>query len=297
MRRNRLFALTSLALMVFAMSAFGQLSPGDLARAHESLEGITNCTKCHELGEGPSADKCLACHTLIRQRLDDKRGYHNTVVNDDSFACFDCHNDHAGRDFDLVHWPEGKDKFDHDRAGFTLKGKHADLKCDRCHAPDLIREDLLAINPETNLSKTFLGLDTSCVSCHVDQHRGQLGTDCLACHTNDHFKPVASFSHDSTRFVLTGKHRTVDCAKCHPLMTDQRGGEATTFRKYTNLKFQNCTACHKDKHQSKFGLDCTRCHQTSGWHDVTMADFDHRKTGFPLVGLHAGLKCEKCSTP
>ncbi len=288
--------MVGMVVGIFSAPVSAQLSPGDLASAHESLEGITNCTKCHVLGEGPSADKCLNCHTVVKQRLDQKKGYHHKVVNEDGIACFDCHNDHAGRDFDLIHWPEGKENFDHVQTGFELQGKHATLKCNQCHRADLIRDDLLAVNPNKNLSQTYMGLDTTCLSCHVDEHRGQLGPDCLKCHTNDRFKPVAGFNHDSARFVLTGKHRSVDCAKCHPLQTDPQDGSAAvaTFRRYSNLKFQNCTACHTDKHQSKFGLDCTRCHQTSGWHDVTMTDFDHRTTDFPLVGLHAGLPCVKC---
>lgn len=289
-----LAALVTMTVGLLVSSSLAQLSPGDLASAHEALEGITNCTKCHELGEGPSADKCLACHTVVKQRLDEKRGFHNKVVNEDGLACFDCHNDHAGRDFDLIHWPEGEKDFDHTQAGFTLKGKHASLQCRECHNPALIRENLLALNADKDLTRTYFGLDTTCLSCHTDQHRGQLGTNCLTCHTNDHFKPVANFSHDRTRFVLTGKHRQVDCSKCHPLIADQSAATPASYRKYTNLRYDNCTACHQDKHQSKFGLDCTRCHQTSGWHNVAMADFDHRKTDFPLVGLHAGLKCEKC---
>lgn len=286
--------LAATLITLSAASVSAQLSPGDLAEPHASLEGITNCTRCHELGEGPSADKCLACHTLIQQRLDNERGYHHRVVNEDGLACFDCHSDHAGRDFDLVHWPDGRENFDHARTGFILKGKHRLLECRECHNPALIRENLAAFEADKNLTRTYMGLDTTCLSCHADQHRGQLGTDCLRCHTTDHFKPVAAFDHDRARFVLTGKHRSVECAKCHPPVTDQRGAEPVTYRKYTDLRFENCTACHRDKHQSKFGLDCTRCHQTTGWHNVAMTDFDHRQTGFPLVGLHVGLKCEKC---
>jgi len=28
----------------------GQISPGDLTTAHAELEGIRNCTQCHDLG-------------------------------------------------------------------------------------------------------------------------------------------------------------------------------------------------------------------------------------------------------
>ena len=283
--------------LFIAHAALAQLSPGDLATAHEQLEGISNCTKCHELGEGPSADKCLDCHTLIKDRLESNKGYHHLAVTVNDMTCFDCHNDHAGRDFELVHWPDGRAEFDHATIGFPLLGKHAPLPCRDCHNPALIREDLRKREPDKDMTRTFLGLGTDCLSCHADEHRGQLGTDCLRCHTNDRFKPVAQFSHDSARFVLTGKHRALDCQKCHPKIQESQAKEPTkaVFTKFTDLQFANCTSCHKDKHEGKFGVDCTRCHSTVGWKQISgTADFDHRTTAFPLVGRHAAVACDKC---
>ena len=278
-------------------TAFAQLSPGDLASAHEQLEGISNCTKCHELGEGPSADKCMACHTLIKDRLEARKGYHHVAVTVNDMACFDCHNDHAGREFELVHWPDGQDDFDHAAIGFPLVGKHAPLPCRDCHNPALIREDLKKREPEKDMTRTFLGLGTDCLSCHADEHRGQLGVDCLRCHNNDRFKPVATFSHDSARFVLTGKHRPLDCQKCHPKVRDPQATDPSRalFTNYTRLQFANCTTCHKDKHEGKFGADCTRCHSTAGWRQIAgTGDFDHNTTVFPLVGKHASVACDRC---
>ena len=39
------------------------MSPGDLTQYHADLEGLLNCTKCHDLGEGVSEAKCLDCES------------------------------------------------------------------------------------------------------------------------------------------------------------------------------------------------------------------------------------------
>ncbi len=49
-----------------------QISPGDLSRAHQNLEGIANCQQCHETGRELSGAKCLACHTEIKAQVDAK---------------------------------------------------------------------------------------------------------------------------------------------------------------------------------------------------------------------------------
>src|SRR5512132_3846890 len=73
------------------------VSPGRLTRAHASLEGITNCLKCHAAGEQVSAPKCLACHQPIAQRIAQKRGVHRNVRTD----CVTCHVEHNGPESEL----------------------------------------------------------------------------------------------------------------------------------------------------------------------------------------------------
>ena len=42
------------------------ISPGKLSAAHASLDGMTNCTQCHELGKkGASDAKCLCTSRSI----------------------------------------------------------------------------------------------------------------------------------------------------------------------------------------------------------------------------------------
>ncbi len=298
-RVPKLVAAVILALIVFGLApVHAQLSPGKLASPHESLEGLTNCTKCHELGEGPSADKCLACHTTVRARIKAGAGLHHRYVTVEGKACFECHSDHAGREFKLVTWPGGIKKFDHTSTGFTLEGKHATLQCRDCHQPGNIKEPLRAEDQSIDLTRTYFGLRRDCLSCHVDQHRAQLGDNCLKCHTQDKWKPATGFDHNRTAFVLTGKHRRVDCAKCHKSQADPNTTDPkkAVYVTYTGLAHKVCTNCHRDKHEGKFGADCTQCHQTSGWKQLTMVkgDFNHDKTAFPLRGRHTAVACDKC---
>jgi hypothetical protein len=89
---------------------FGQISPGDLTTAHAKLEGMSNCTKCHVLGEKVVNSKCLDCHTEIKNLMDEEKGYHSSadVKGKD---CVKCHSEHNGRDFRIINFdPE---KFDH----------------------------------------------------------------------------------------------------------------------------------------------------------------------------------------
>jgi len=46
-----------------------QISPGALAKAHQSISGMTQCTSCHRFATAGGGLKCLECHTEINQRL------------------------------------------------------------------------------------------------------------------------------------------------------------------------------------------------------------------------------------
>ena len=98
---------------------------------------------------------------------------------------------------------------------------------------------------------------------------------------------------------------TTQCASCHEF-----GASSPTFK---------CLDCHKEiaqaisgKHgfhghlqmQNPNGKDCVRCHLEHNGEDFALIhwepakqQFDHRLTGYYLVGKHAGLACEKCHMP
>ena len=52
-------------ILLWECNAFAQISPGDLSKAHASLEGVSNCTKCHTVGKKVTSEKCLDCHKEI----------------------------------------------------------------------------------------------------------------------------------------------------------------------------------------------------------------------------------------
>ncbi len=239
------------------------VSPGKLAKAHAKLEGLDKCQSCHEPGRQVTAQRCLACHKPVAERIAAKAGVHRAVKDD----CASCHVEHAGENGDLLHF-ETKG-FDHKgETGFALTGLHAPLDCKACHK-----------------GRSFLGLKTACASCHKDAHNGTLGAACATCHAvTVAFKDTKrGFDHQATKYPLTGAHAKVVCEGCHKTKGDWR-----------IAKFAACDDCHKNPHQPALGT-CTTCHLTTSFRALVAGQaFDHAKTGYPLKGKHAAVPCASC---
>lgn len=259
-----------------------QLSPGDLSKAHSHLEGLKNCTQCHELGQKISESKCLNCHKALSQRIQANKGYHvSKEVKGKS--CIQCHSDHHGLGFEMVRF--NKNTFNHNLTGYKLQGKHATIDCKQCHAPKNIGNQSIK-----NIPGTYLGLNTNCLSCHNDYHQKTLSNNCASCHNYDRFTPATNFSHSNTKFPLTGSHSKIECAACHKIET--RNG--SKFQRWGDLSFNNCTSCHKDPHQNSFGANCASCHNTTSFSQLNKGSFNHSKTGFELIGQHKVIDCKSC---
>jgi hypothetical protein len=271
----------------------GQISPGPVSKAHQSISGVTECTSCHRLVTVGGGLTCLGCHTEINQRLTANKGYHAAVVKRDNpdNDCARCHSEHNGEKFQLIRWEPSEEKFDHNKTGYPLDGKHATTKCKDCHNASRIQTPWKKLIKEKDLNRSFLGLSQSCISCHEDFHKGQLSKDCQSCHNTTTWKDTARFDHSKTKYPLTGLHAKVACAKCHlPEGPNQQP-------KYTGLKFSSCVDCHADPHHGAFQKkDCASCHSTAGWKQIggISAQFNHDKTNFPLFGKHQGVRCEAC---
>jgi len=104
-------------------------------------------------------------------------------------------------------------------------------------------------------------------------------TRCAACHVVSSWSNVR-FNHDPTGFPLRGEHQQVKCRDCHA-------------HDFTARVADTCSGCHRDRHNSEFGLHCESCHDETSWRPFFQADA-HRLTGFPLTGRHGLIPCQEC---
>jgi len=281
---KKVVVLCLCTLIVSAGSVcIAQISPGKLAAVHAHLEGISNCTQCHTLGDKVTNAKCLDCHVELKSRIEQKKGYHaSSEIRGKN--CVECHNDHHGLTFQILRFD--KEKFNHDLTGFKLTGAHAKKECKDCHKADRITDIKIK-----SKKFTYLGLSTACLACHTDYHQKTLAAACLNCHGVEAFKPVLKFNHATTKYPLTGKHQPVPCIKCHEVTTKN----GLKFQEFAGIKFQSCSNCHTDPHQNKFGQNCAQCHITESFHTVQgISNFDHNKTNFKLENKHQNVPCQKC---
>lgn len=280
-------------------------SPGALSKAHQEIDGLSDCTKCHVGGKAHDNGRCLECHTEIGRRVSAGKGYHATVK---SQQCYECHKEHRGRTADIVEWPSGsRDLFNHRLTGWPLEGSHKKPKCNECHEPRRVEDPKVRELVAEKGRKTYLGLSTRCIECHHDEHRGQTSNDCQKCHNTTEFKKAPNFDHNrDSRYRLEGKHREVKCIECHesvndttppPVFPERR---AATYLKMKPIPFASCTSCHDDVHRGQFGADCTRCHTPNDWKIIEEKARDtgfHDKHAFQLKGQHATVACKSCHGP
>ncbi len=276
------------------LRAHAQISPGPLARAHQSLNGDTNCVKCHSVATKVPTFRCLDCHREIAAEVRQNRGLHSTFPQSGQpgAACVKCHSDHNGVDFQMVHWTPTAKGFDHLKTGYALEGKHVGVGCRTCHTAQHISSQARSLLGSKDLNRTWLGLSANCLTCHEDKHQGRLGSECARCHTTVDWKAASidrqNFDHGRTRYPLTGEHRYVLCQSCHTAGLD---GQI----RYAGLPFANCSDCHRDPHKGEFKQGCDSCHTTSTWKKSSFtATFDHAKTAFPLLGKHSDVACITC---
>ena len=207
-----------------------------------------SCESCHPARVSKKTSvKCIACH----------------LINDVHGGRYDqeCENCHSVKAWNKI-------SFNHDKeTDFLLKGSHKWLSCNACHRGDLYKDKL----------------KTDCYSCHKnsDEHRGQYGRLCQNCHRSSKWDKV-KFNHDTTDFLLKGKHKKVTCNGCH------RGDL------YEDELKTSCYGCHiqDDVHGKSEGEICEDCHNESGWNERVA--FEHDMSTFPLLGLHAVALCEQC---
>jgi len=169
-------------------------------------------------------------------------------------------------------------------------GGGATLKCLECHSEIATR-----LAAHKGLHATYNippGSSKECAKCHSE-------------HNGEDFPLIKwdtkTFDHKLTGYVLEGKHAGVACAKCHAAEHIAPAARQTIKIKDLSRSFlgipQTCATCHQDPHKGRLGANCQQCHNYTDWKAVEIAKFDHAKTQYPLTGLHAQVKCEKCHTP
>jgi len=239
--------------------------PGEVVHGHADIE--SECSNCHiPFNRSEQRALCLDCHEDVALDVDNGSGFHGKSSEASTDECASCHTDHEGRNANILGLDE--DAFNHEFTDFELMGKHAEVACVDCHAPDDRHRDAPA----------------ECLGCHLedDVHKESLGAECADCHNENDWLEV-TFDHDTTDYSLVGKHADADCLGCH---------EAQVFVDPP----QNCFGCHAedDEHDGRSGEQCETCHNPTDWSD---SSFDHtRDTDFTLVGRHAQLTCDDCHT-
>lgn len=265
------------------------ISPGDLTSAHAHLEGVRNCTNCHQIGQrGIDPGKCLSCHTPLRTRIHSGSGLHANL----SRQCGSCHKDHAGRNFEPIRF--NQNSFNHTQTGFRLTGEHRSVTCRTCHTPSAITDNAVRRfkGQAGRLGETFLGLPDDCATCHEDDnpHGAEFSNQtCDSCHKTDSWNDVPNFDHSITGFSLTGRHSQATCASCH-------GNSGQGVARFQGLS-TSCASCHRNESNHSQTLNqqnCATCHSTGSWSRTS--GFRHSATRFSLDGQHAQLSCESCHT-
>ncbi len=326
----------------------------------QNLREDVPCASCHERAHGGTEEPCEGCHSVSGfkpAKFDHSLcpcafpGKHKTA------SCLSCHEGFRFTNTptlcsgchtkDLTHDPLGecsvchsplswtKNLFDHNKqAKFTLRNRHLEVDCFRCHIQTRKGRRLFKAAPR------------ACYGCHkqqgIDAH-GDFG-NCAQCHTTRGFDQN-TFDHAKTGFALDGRHGGLKCQDCHakkvegyPKTTsvhkrrrrprqegsqreepkpvwprpvtetllamliampspgdDPRPAPAAAPRRAIEDNDQRaCAHCHDNPHQGTAEERCTGCHTTATWRPSTFGLDRHALTAFPLHGAHTKTACTLC---
>ena len=261
-----------------------------------------DCTKCHRQSKGISTkdtkqyrwlglkSDCLSCHADFHA-FDKHRAHKYKNLN----QCLECHNESKWKE---IH------NFDHDKdTKYIIDGKHSTLKCSECHTPTRTK---IVDKQKFALARLYHWPDLdkkTCETCHKSPHKKTFYAEfqkrkCNVCHVTTGWldqpgKAGNRFTHDETRFKLTGEHTKTACRECHEVNKKQ-------VFKFKSFEKEFCIDCHKSPHAEQFHEKykeqaCSECHTTKDF--KKLLTFDHATTAFPLRGQHKELKCIECHTP
>ncbi|MBI5407382.1 MAG: hypothetical protein HZA18_06785 [Nitrospirae bacterium] len=296
-------------------SLFEHNEPKYMGYKLEGKHVETVCEKCHVQGrykplnykscdnsdchkdthKGQFKDKkCEACHTmkgwkpsLFEHNAREYEGYrldgkHLKTSCEKCHAdgkykplpdrCYDCHEkddthkkelgNNCAKCHSTADWK--KSTLDHNRqTNFPLIGQHKSTECEKCHE-----------------NKRYKTKAEKCIDCHKDIHKGEFKEECGSCHTQNDWFP-RKFNHKKEGGIeLRGVHNDIVCTSCHKTKGEYKGAS------------RYCSQCHADPHFNQFGSqNCAQCHSEKTWNPT---QFDHSKTGYPLIGGHRTAECQDC---
>ncbi|MCB0326118.1 MAG: hypothetical protein KDD52_00715 [Bdellovibrionales bacterium] len=155
-----------------------------------------------------------------------------------------CKNCHDTKSFFRISFDHNKD------SQFALSSAHEKVPCYKCHKTVTSKKGDKAV--------LYKPLRSECSYCHEDIHAGQFRTKkgapakCEKCHGDADWKKDLTFDHNDkayTSYFLEGKHKKVECNKCHPKITMRNKKESTLYKPLP----KNCFGCHADYHKGEFG--------------------------------------------
>ena len=245
---------------------------------------VIKCNNCHNKLNSylRISSKCQDCHTAVHKK---------TAPED----CIQCHN-----------YKEWKDHtFDHFKnAEFKLMGKHIEVKCELCHTRETVLAKAGYKEKDYQVLKFKPLKSETCSDCHFDVHNEQFKDQkCDSCHSVEKVWKDKTFSHETEKykgFKLKGKHKEVECEKCH-IRSELSYTEFNIQKKVEigllkPLKSETCSDCHFDVHNEQFkDQKCHTCHSVEkDWKDKTFSHETEEYKGYKLEGKHKEVECEKC---
>lgn len=277
----------------------------------------TACASCHkDPHKGTFGNDCQKCHGVVRWPDFDRKqfdhalaafpltGKHTSVSCEKCHTgappkwkplefktCESCHADpHDGgfkpKACTACHttggWEVAASKMRGAHPGLSLAAGHARVKCETCH-------DRGNNRPPSK--------GRACKSCHKPVHLAAFGARCESCHASIRWlglpEATGRDNHAKTRYPLAGKHAQVECESCHPK-------SMPAARRFKNLAFAACAACHRDPHAGEFKArsagECAQCHTVAGFTPTTFGVIAHATTTFALEGKHVATPCGACHT-
>jgi hypothetical protein len=207
-----------------------------------------------------------------------------------TLACATCHRDvHLGQVGSACHTVDNPKftptTFVHTRSTFQLTGKHLSVECRKCH-----KSETGVFPAGQGTAVRLRGLATTCVTCHQDQHLGQLDRKCETCHTTAGFK-LPAYKHAGRTGFFVARHATEKCASCHKVEDGAfPAGRGKTVR--YKRSGTECLSCHADQHRGALGTACDTCHTPAAWLSINRGF--HKVGVFPLEGRHLSVDCASC---